>query len=130
VNEVLARMLPFVPWTLIIYALTFVAGGIYSLEQRVARVREQFPSRTPFARLTGYAALAIGLLAAVAIGGHLIYPEELYHFGALVSVSAGIAFWIHRLSAELTLVQRIRDALLALVCVFLAGLTARWIDAM
>jgi hypothetical protein len=129
-GEVPAKLLPFVPWMLIVYALTFVAGGMYYLEQRVTRVRDQFPRRALFARLTGYAALAIGLLTAVSIGGHLIHPEGDHHLGALVAVSAGVAFWIHRLSAEITVAHRIRDALLALVCVSVAGLTVWWIDAL
>ena len=129
-SEVPAKLLPFVPWILIVYALTFVAGGIYYLEQRVARVRDQFPRRALFARLTGYAALAIGLLTAVSIGGHLIHPEGDHRLGALVAVSAGVVFWIHRLSAELTGVHRIRDILLALACSSLTGLTAWWVDAL
>jgi len=129
-SDVLAKLPPFVPWILIVYALTFVAGGIYYLEQRVTRVRDQFPRRALFARLTGYAALAIGLLTAISIGGHLIHPEGDHRLGALVAVSAGVVFWIHRLSAELTVVHRVRDALLALVCVSVAGLTVWWIDAL
>lgn len=129
-SEVPAKLLPFVPWILIVYALTFVAGGIYYLEQRVARVRDQFPRRALFARLTGCAALAIGLLTAVSIGEHLIHPEGDHYLGALVAVSAGVAFWIHRLSAELTVVHRIRDILLALACLSLTGLTAWWVDAL
>ena len=129
-SELPAKLLPFVPWTLIAYAFAFVAGGIYYLEQRVTRVRDQFPRRALFARLTGYAALAIGLLTAVSIVGHLIHPEGDHRLGALVAVSGGVVFWIHRLSAELTVVHRVRDALLALVCVSVAGLTVWWVNAL
>ncbi len=128
-GELLAGLLPLVPWTVIVYALTFVAGGIYSLEQRVARVRDQFPGRALSAQLSGVAALAIGFLAAVSIGAHLIRPDGDYHLGALVAVGAGVAFWIHRLSTDLTAVHRIRDALLAVVCASMAALVAWWIDA-
>ena len=120
-SELPAKLLPFVPWTLIAYALAFVAGGIYYLEQRVTRVRDQFPRRALFARLTGYAALAIGLLTAVSIVGHLIHPEGDHRLGALVAVSGGVVF---------TVVHRVRDALLALVCVSVAGLTVWWVNAL
>lgn len=128
-DELPVGLLPLVPWMVIAYALAFVAGGIYSLEQRVARVRDQFPSRAPLARLTGYAALAIGFLAAVSIGGHLIRPDTDYHLGALVATSAGVAFWIHHLSGEHVALYRIRDALLAAVCACVTALTVWWISA-
>jgi hypothetical protein len=128
-GEPLQRLLPLVPWIVVVYALTFFAGGIYSLEQRVAHVRTRFPGRAPFAQLSAYAALAIGVLAAVSIGGHLVHPEGDCSLGALVAVGAGMAFWIQRLSAELTAVHRIRDALLAAACASLVALTACWIHA-
>lgn len=128
-DKLLDRVLPFVPWVVVVYALTFIAGGIYALEQRVGRVRTRLPSRALLARLTGYAALGIGFLAGVSIGAHLIHPNEDYQLAALVAMSAGVGFWVSRLSAELTAAHRIRDALLALVCVFAAALTAYWIHA-
>lgn len=118
-----------VPGTLAVYALTFIAGGIYYLEQRVARIRDQFPRRGMIARLTGYAALAIGLLAALSVGGHLVLSTDDYRLGALVAVVAGVAFWVHHLYIDLVLLERIRDTLLALICVALAALTYSWIQS-
>lgn len=129
-SELLVGLLPFVPWIDTLYALAFVAGGIYSLEQRVARVREQFPSRAPLARLTGYTALAIGFLTILSIVGHLVYPDRNYYLGALVAAAAGVAFWICRVSAEQVAVYRIRDALLAAICACVTGLTVWWVDAL
>ena len=117
-----------VPGALGLYALAFIAGGIYYLEQRVARIRDQFPKRGILARLVGYAALAIGLLTAVSVGGHLITANDSFRLGALVAVVAGIAFWVHHLHIDLTIGERIRDALLSLVCAGLAVITRWWVQ--
>jgi len=117
-----------VPGALGLYALAFIAGGIYYLEQRVARIRDQFPKRGILARLVGYAALAIGLLTAVSVGGHLITANDSFRLGALVAVVAGIAFWVHHLHIDLTTGERIRDALLSLVCAGLAVITRWWVQ--
>ena len=54
-----------VPAMLGVYALAFIAGGIYYLEQRAARMRDLFPKYGPLAQLIGWTALGIGLLAAI-----------------------------------------------------------------
>lgn len=118
-----------VPSALGIYALAFIAGGIYYLEQRVARIRDQFPKRGILARMVGYTALAIGLLTAFSIGGHLITANSSFRLGALVAVVAGIAFWVHHLHIDLTTGERIRDVLLSLVCTGLTIVTHWWIQA-
>jgi len=112
-----------------VYALAFIAGGIYYLEQRVSRIRDQFPKRGPLARLVGYAALAIGLLAIVSVVGHLIAGGSHFRLGALVAVVAGVAFWVHHLYIDLTIGERIRDVLLSLLCIGLAVLTFWWVQA-
>jgi hypothetical protein len=117
------------PSALALYALAFIAGGIYYLEQRVARIRDQFPKRGPIARLTGWAALAIGLLAALSVGGHLVLSSGDYRLGALVAAVAGVAFWVHHLYLDLITLERIRDALLALICVALAALIYTWVQS-
>jgi hypothetical protein len=117
-----------VPAALGIYALAFIAGGIYYLEQRVARIRDQFPKRGILARLVGYTALAIGLLTAFSIGGHLVTANGSFRLGALVAVAAGIAFWVHHLHIDLTASERIRDVLLSLVCAGLAIVTYWWVQ--
>jgi hypothetical protein len=111
-----------------IYALAFIAGGIYYLEQRVARIRDQFPKRAILARMVGYAALLIGLLAAVSVAGHLITGRDSFRLGALVAAVAGIAFWVHHLHIDLTSGERTRDVLLSLVCIGLAAATRWWIQ--
>jgi hypothetical protein len=129
-HELPARILPFVPWTLAAYALCFVAGGIYYLEQRVRHIRDQFPSRTAIARITGYAALAIGLLAAVSVAGYIVRPHSDHYLGALVATGAGVAFWVSRLYAEPTVVHQLRDSLLALICLSFTGLVALWVGSL
>lgn len=119
------RML--VPALLGVYALAFVAGGVYYLEQRVARIRDQFPRRGPIARLTGYAALGIGLLAAMAIGGHALNRGTQFQLAALVATASGVGFWVTRIHVEMTAVSRIRAGLLALLCLALTVLTAWWV---
>jgi hypothetical protein len=127
-RELPARLLPFVPWALVAYALSFVAGGIYYLEQRVRRIRDQFPNRALVARLTGYAALTIGLLAAVSVAGYLLRPHSDHYLGAVVAAGAG--FWVSRLYAEPTIAHRLRDSLLALICLSFTGLVAWWVGAL
>jgi hypothetical protein len=118
-----------VPGVLGIYALTFVAGGLYYLEQRVARIRDQFPRRGLLASLTGHAALAIGLLMALSVAGHLLGFAPEARLGALVSATAGVGFWVYRVSFDLTPVNRFRDGALALVCVAITVITLGWIEA-
>jgi uncharacterized membrane-anchored protein len=115
---------------LVLYALAFIAGGIYYLEQRVARIRDQFPRRGLLSRLVGYTALAIGLLMAVSIGGHVITANDNFRLGALVAVVSGIAFWVHHMLIDLTPGERIRDALLSLICAGLAMVTRWWIQTL
>jgi len=112
---------------LALYALAFIAGGIYYLEQRVARIRDQFPKHAPIARLTGGVALGIGLLAAVALAGHLITGAGQFRLGALVATGAGAVFWIHRCSVDTTPLSRIRDGAMVFVCVALVALTRWWL---
>jgi hypothetical protein len=118
-----------VPALLGAYALTFFAGGVYYLEQRVARIRDQFPSRGPISRLVGYAALGIGLLAASAVAGHLLDRGPQSVWAALVATTSGVGFWVVRLHLEMTLAARIRDTLLALLCLALTVLTGWWATA-
>jgi hypothetical protein len=129
-RELPAKLVPFVPWTLAVYALCFVAGGIYYLEQRVRHIRDQFPRRALVARLTGYAALFIGLLAAVSVASYLVRPGSSHHLGALVAAGAGVAFWVSRLYAEPTIVHRLRDSLFALICLSFTGLVAWWVSTL
>ena len=118
-----------VPGALALYALAFIAGGIYYLEQRVARIRDQFPKRGLLARLVGYTAMAIGLLAAISVGGHMTSNRSDFRLGALVAVAAGIVFWIHHLHIDLTSGERIRDGLLTMICTVLTALTYWWIQS-
>jgi hypothetical protein len=127
VRELPGKLLPLVPWALAAYALSFVAGGIYYLEQRVQHIRDHFPNRAMLARLTGYAALFIGLLAAISVAAHLVRPDGDHHLAALVAAGAGVPFWVSRLYAEPTVVRRLRDSLLALICLSFAGLVAWWV---
>ena len=113
------------PLGLGIYALAFIAGGIYYLEQRVARIRDQFPRRTALARVTGVTALLIGCLTVVSITGYFVWdPGSIA--GAIVAVGAGIAFAVCHLYIDLTPRERIRDIVLALVCLALMLLAINW----
>jgi hypothetical protein len=123
-------LIALVPGTLGLYALAFIAGGIYYLEQRVARIHDQFPERTLLARLTGFAALAIGALAALSVGGHLLYATNVFQLGALVAAATGIAFWVHHLHIDLTALERMRDGLLALACIALTLSVYQWIQTL
>ena len=116
-----------VPALLGVYALAFIAGGVYYLEQRVARIRDQFPERGPMARLIGYAALSIGLLAALAIGGHVLNKGTQFRLAALVATASGVGFWVTRMHVEITAASRIRAGLLAIICLVLTVLTAWWV---
>jgi hypothetical protein len=115
-----------VPAMLGVYALAFIAGGIYYLEQQAARLRDLFPRYGPLATLIGWTALGIGLLAALSVGGQLLAQGATYGHGALVATGAGVGFWILRIHVDPTRVSRIRDTLLALLCALLTVLTAWW----
>jgi hypothetical protein len=116
-----------VPGALGLYALVFVAGGLYYLEQRVSRIRDQFPRRGLLALLTGNAALAIGLLMAISVAGYVSGLTAEGRLGALVAAAAGVGFWVYRVSFDLILLNRIRDGVLALVCAAIAVITIWWI---
>jgi hypothetical protein len=116
-----------IPGVLGVYALAFLAGGIHYLEQRVARIRDQFPRRALLARLTGLAALGIGLLASISIGGYVLDRAPEYRLGALAATVAGVGFWVYRMHFDLSSANRVRNGLLALVCVALSVLTRLWI---
>ena len=116
-----------IPGMLALYALSFIAGGIYYLEQRVARIRDQFPNRRALAILTGSSALCIGILATISIGGYMIRPGPDMRMGTLVGTVAGVGFWVCRMHIDLTHTSRIRDGILALICATLAVLTGWWI---
>jgi hypothetical protein len=115
-----------VPVLLGVYALAFVAGGVYYLEQRVARIRDQFPQRGAMARLVGYAALSIGVLAALSVAGHVWTREVQFRLAALVASLAGVGFWITRVHVEMTVASRVRAGLLALFCLALTMLVGWW----
>jgi hypothetical protein len=117
-----------VPVLLGFYALSFIAGGVYFLEQRVARIRDQFPKRGPMARLIGYSALSIGLLSALSLAGHLMSRGLPSRLAALVATGSGVGFWVIRIHVDMTLNARIRDALLALLCLMLTALTGWWMS--
>jgi len=110
-----------------VYALAFLSGGIYYLEQRVERIRDQFPGRELLARLTGYASLGIGILAFVSIGGCFLSRDPDFRIGALVATMAGTGFWIYRIHFDLTLLSRMRDGVLAFVCAVLSVLISWWV---
>ena len=116
-----------VPAMLGFYALAFIAGGIYYLEQQVARIRDQFPERSVLARLTGYAALGIGILAALSVGGHFLGRGPEFGLGTLAATMSGVAFWVVRMHGDPTTLSRVRDGLLALICAMLVVLTGWWV---
>ena len=115
-----------VPAMLGIYALGFIAGGIYFLEQQAARLRDLFPRYGTLATLIGWTTLGIGLLAAISVGGQLLTQEARFGYGALIATASGISFCVIRIYVDPTRVSRIRDALLALLCALLTVLTAWW----
>ena len=116
-----------VPSVLGAFALTFIAGGIYYLEQRVSRIRDQFPKQGPLATLTGYAALSIGVLMAISVAGYFITSSSDFGMGALVASVAGFGFWVYRIYVDQTLLSRIRDGALAFICAALIVLTGWWV---
>ena len=115
-----------VPAMLGVYALAFIAGGIYYLEQQAARLRDLLPSYGILATLIGWTALGIGLLAAISLGGQLLSQGGRFGYGALVATAAGISFWIIRIHIDPTRASRVRDLLMALLCALLTVLTAWW----
>jgi len=115
-----------VPAMLGTYALAYIAGGIYYLEQQASRLRDLFPNYGPLTALIGWTALGIGLLAAISIGGHLVNQDARFSYGALVSTAAGIGFWIVRIYVDPTRGSRIRAMLLTALCALLTLLTAWW----
>jgi hypothetical protein len=115
-----------VPAFLGIYALAFIAGGIYYLEQQAARLRDLFPKLGPLAILIGWTALGIGLLTAVSIGGLLLGQGQRFGYGGLVSTAAGVSFWVIRIHLGPTRASRVKSTLLALLCAMLTLLTAWW----
>ena len=127
IDSVLSVTSVLMPALLGIYALAFIAGGVYILEQRVARIRDQLPRYGPLIRLTGYAALCIGLLAALAVGGHVLDGGAQYQLAAWTATASGLGFWVTRIHIEMTVAGRIRAALLAILCLALTALTAWWV---
>jgi hypothetical protein len=115
-----------VPAMLGIYALAYIAGGIYYLEQQASRLRDLFPSYGPLVSLIGWTALGIGLLTTLSIGGWFLNQAPRFGYGALVATASGISYWVIRIYADPTRARRIRNALLALLCVLLTVLTAWW----
>jgi len=115
-----------VPAMLGTYALAFIAGGIYYLEQQAGRLRDLFPKYGLLPNLIGWTALGIGLLAALSIGGVLAGQGSQFGYGALASTAAGLSFWVIRMHIDPTRASRIRNALLALLCGLLTLLTAWW----
>lgn len=115
-----------VPSMLGIYALAFIAGGIYYLEQQAARLRDLFPRYGPLTALIGWTALGIGLLAATSIAGLGLGQGPRFGLGALVSTASGVSFWVIRIHVDPAPASRMRNALLALLCALLTVLTAWW----
>ncbi len=115
-----------VPGILAVYALSFIAGGLYYLEQRVSRIRDQLPRQAPLAALTGYAALCIGVLAAAALTTHFTSPSTDAHMALLVATVSGVGFWIYRLYTDHLPWARLRDMAMALLCLALSLLSAWW----
>jgi hypothetical protein len=128
-RELLHFAVRVIPWILGLYGIAFLSGGVYYMEQRVARIRDQFPRHAPLARLHGALALSIGVLALVSAVGYLASGQSESRLGALVAVVAGVGFWLHRLRTALTLGSQIRAGLFAAVCAVLAALTAHWMQA-
>ena len=113
-----------------LYALAFIAGGVYYLEQRVSRIRDQFPEQGPLAVLTGIAALGIGVLMAIAVGAHLLgagFADFDFRMAALVAAVAGVGFWIYRMYLDRTPLGRIRDGSLAFICTAVVLVAIWWV---
>lgn len=119
------------PLTLGLYALAFIAGGVYYLEQRVSRIRDQFPRQGPLAFLTGIAALGIGLLMALAIGPYFIGAHVAgldFRMAALVATVAGVGFWVYRIYIDTTPLARVRDGAMAFVCAAIVLVAIWWVS--
>lgn len=119
------------PITLGLYALAFIAGGVYYLEQRVSRIRDQFPRQGPLAFLTGIAALGIGLLMALAIGPFFVgagFANLDFRMAALVAAMAGVGFWVYRIYIDHTPLGRVRDAAMAFVCTAVVFVAIWWVN--
>lgn len=110
-----------------LYALAFVSGGIYYLEQRVSRIRDQFPQQTLLAFFTGLAALGIGLLMAAAVANHFIHPGIDSRMAALVATVAGVGFWVYCIYTDQTPLSRVRDGALAFICSAMVVLAVWWV---
>ena len=119
-----------VPALLAVYALAFIAGGIYFLEQQAASLRDLFPSYGPLAALIGWTALGIGLLGALSVGGQILGQGPRFGYSALVSTASGISFWLIRIYLDPTRASRVRDGLLAFLCALLTVLTAWWMTTL
>jgi hypothetical protein len=116
--------------TLGLYALAFIAGGVYYLEQRVSRIRDQFPEQGPLAFLTGIAALGIGLLMAMAIGPFFVgasFASLDFRMAALVAAVAGVGFWVYRIYIDRTPLGRIRDGSLVFICAAIVLVAIWWV---
>jgi hypothetical protein len=119
------------PVTLGLYALTFIAGGVYYLEQRVSRIRDQFPEQGMLAFLTGVTALAIGLLMAIAIGPYFVdasFANFDFRMAALVAAVAGVGFWVYRIYLDRTPLGRVRDGSLAFICAAIVLVAIWWVS--
>lgn len=116
-----------IPGLFALYALIFTAGGIYYLEQRVARIRDQFPNRAPLSLLIGIAALSIGLLTTLAVAGYLLNGSIDAKLAILVATLAGVGFWIEHIYFDQTPLSRIRDGALAFICLALVAVAVWWI---
>jgi hypothetical protein len=123
-KELFQRLAEFLlPWGLGAYAVAFLSGGVYYLEQRVARIGDQFPRRRALAVLYGCTALAIGVLASATVVLHFVSPDAGAQPGAVVAIVSGVAFWAHRLRTALTPGARLRAGVLAALCAALAVLS-------
>ena len=111
---------------LVVHVASVREGDPHYLEQQVARIRDLFPKKGPLAILVGCTSLCIGVLAALAVGGHLLNGGTVFYWAAVLATASGIAFWVIRIHIDPTPATRIRDAVLALTCALLTLLTAWW----
>ena len=126
--DLVRSAVPLVPWAVGLYGIAFLSGGVYYLEQRVARIRDQMPDRAALARIYGLLALLIGLLALASAAGYLVLRQSEARLAALVAIVAGVGFWLHRLRTALTIGSRVRAGSFAVLCALLAGLGATWLQ--
>ncbi len=126
-NETNLALILVFPGILGLYALAFAAGGIYYLEQRVSRIRDQFPRRGPLAALTGSAALGIGVLMALAVVGYFLAGGIDFQIAALVASVAGVGFWVYRVYTDRTPLGRVRDSALGFICIAIVAVAAWWL---